>query len=218
MLESRDFPAAIQLAEESRSMLGPIEALSPPVEGVVQTKNDVQLVLDSALSFQNARATFEAALSRVASTGSDVISYDASLLADEQALEAISGAPREQFAKEIRNATKAVQKKRVSIRGQVKKAQRAQAEALALSAVCGDSPPAISGWDGELIGAESYIAQGAHDPDSIDVENCTRPVLSKDNCWVTACSVRGKNAFGALVHNRMAFSVGRNGILSAENL
>jgi len=53
---------------------------------------------------------------------------------------------------------------------------------------------------------ESKIEESAHDPDSIDVSNCTRPVLSKDNCWVSTCDVRGKNAFGALTLQKQTWS------------
>ena len=50
------------------------------------------------------------------------------------------------------------------------------------------------------------IKQTAHDPDSIDVENCTQPVMSGEACWLFGCDVRGKNAFGAKVFSRKRYS------------
>lgn len=78
-------------------------------------------------------------------------------------------------------------------------------QAAAYRAVCGEEP-VRSGWDGEIVGLEAHIGQFAHDPGSIDVENCTKPVLSKDSCWVFTCQVRGKNAFGALVMNQHVYA------------
>ena len=84
--------------------------------------------------------------------------------------------------------------------------RRAQeAEDGAYAAACGKKP-AIGGWDGELVGLESALQRTAHDPDSIDVENCTDPVLTSRNCWVSTCDVRGRNAFGAKVLQRKTFS------------
>ena len=51
------------------------------------------------------------------------------------------------------------------------------------------------------------IKRTAHDPGSISVKNCTSPILSKENCWVTQCDVRGKNAFGAMILNRKTYSI-----------
>jgi hypothetical protein len=84
-----------------------------------------------------------------------------------------------------------------------RKAQEAKKAAYA--AVCGEQPT-VSGWDGALIGLESALKETANDPDSIDVKNCTQPGLSGDNCWVSTCDVRGKNAFGAKILRRLTFS------------
>lgn len=88
---------------------------------------------------------------------------------------------------------------------------------------CGDAPK-LQPWDGGLSAGEAYLEAGAHDPDSIDVEGCTVPVLTS-RCWEVICKVRGKNAFGALVLNRYRFFVGRNPhvpsigtVLSADQL
>lgn len=86
--------------------------------------------------------------------------------------------------------------------------KRAELKAQAMRELCGDKP-ARDAWDGDIIGIESWLERTAHDPDSIDVENCTDPVMT-DNCWRTRCLVRGKNAFGAMVATNKTFYMGRN--------
>jgi MFS family permease len=39
------------------------------------------------------------------------------------------------------------------------------------------------------VGIASALKRVAHNPDSIDVENCTDPVLTDKHCWVTTTSV-----------------------------
>ena len=85
------------------------------------------------------------------------------------------------------------------------KLEQARAVEEAYRALCGPKPE-LGPWDGELPGLESVIARTAHDPDSIDVENCTPPVLSPEDCWISTCSVRGKNMFGAMILQRRTFS------------
>lgn len=142
----------------------------------------------------------------------DVLAYNRQLLADREALRGVADPDRRTRRRELRAAAQSVERRMRGIRSDV----RVAAERAALSAVCGDTPPMISAWDGELVGAERYLAASAHDPDSIDVEHCTNPVLTRA-CWVTTCEVRGRNAFGMRVLNRVRFSVGRdNHILASE--
>jgi hypothetical protein len=68
---------------------------------------------------------------------------------------------------------------------------------------CGTKPQRW--FDGGVRAAETFMKQNANDPDSIDVENCTEPVLMTHGCWRYTCDVRGKNAFGALILNRITF-------------
>ena len=77
------------------------------------------------------------------------------------------------------------------------------AEAEALRILCGDPPAGCGGgWDGECIGTKTAFKRVAHDPGSVDVENCSQPVLTKEHCWVSECTVRAKNMFGAKVVSR----------------
>ena len=82
--------------------------------------------------------------------------------------------------------------------------------------LCGPKP-LRSGWDGEIPAAETYVEEQAHDPGSIEVTNCTDPVLT-EQCWQARCDVRGKNAFGAKVFNRRTFYMKRNPIVESMGL
>lgn len=106
----------------------------------------------------------------------------------------------------ISTLQKKIQADRKRIAGKANAEREKKAEAEALARVCGPEPT-LSAWDGGLGAAESYVKRSAHDPSSIDVENCSTPVLTKA-CWKTTCAVRGKNAFGALVLNSHTFYVG----------
>jgi hypothetical protein len=83
--------------------------------------------------------------------------------------------------------------------------RKAKADKEAAYAVlCGDKP-LVSAWDGEVPGLEQALRETANDPDSIDVEKCTEPQLTTDNCWAITCNVRGKNAFGGLILLRKTY-------------
>ena len=69
---------------------------------------------------------------------------------------------------------------------------------------CGKPPTWGTARGGMLAGLESEVRQTAHDPNSIEIEDCTEPILSSDRCWVSMCLMRGKNALGALVSRRIA--------------
>jgi hypothetical protein len=82
---------------------------------------------------------------------------------------------------------------------------------------CGPRPP-LSPFDGEIVGSERFIGRTAHDPDSVDVSNCTNPIFldgSPQDCWRVTCQVRARNAFGALVTQRFNLRINADGIVSA---
>ena len=103
-----------------------------------------------------------------------------------------------------------MQKTLRSVSARAEEHRKDEREAAALEAVCGKKP--VLGLDGGIFTIESALKKVAHDPDSIDVENCSEPTLYRDRCWVTTCDVRGKNAFGAKVLNRKRFSVSTLGV------
>lgn len=87
------------------------------------------------------------------------------------------------------------------------------AELEGLRILCGDAPQGCGGgWDGECIGTKSAFKRISHDPGSVDVEDCTQPALTKDHCWVSECTVRAKNAFGAKVVSRYRFGFSTLGV------
>jgi phage gp37-like protein len=234
--ESR-FADAVALATEARGGIAEVAALQPPVPGAVELDAEAQRVLADAqvaaaeAEAAAARAHAEAeALAAVDSTlaeatsavsespGDDVIAYDERL---EALLGRLRGAPAEARAShpELDRRIAALERRRAGIRRQVERAQRELAEEQAYLALCGAEPPLLGAWDGELMGSETFLAESAHDPGSIDVENCTVPVLTDRDCWTTTCQVRGRNAFGAMVLNRVRFQVAaRNRILAARHL
>jgi len=93
----------------------------------------------------------------------------------------------------------AAEKKRAAAEEAARVAEQAYAK------LCGEAP-SISSWDGAWTGLESTIKESANDPSSIDVSNCTQPILTKDKCWLSTCNVRGKNGFGALILQRQTWS------------
>lgn len=165
--------------------------------------------------------TLANAASVVAETPDDpeIIAYDGRLQVLATTLGSATPAARERFGGLISSRTAALERRRAAIRTRVERAQRALVVQAAYRVLCGEDAPVMSPWDGELVGAETYVGQTAHDPDSIDVERCTVPVLTREDCWSTTCQVRGRNAFGALVLNRMRFNVAaHNRILGAQQL
>ncbi len=122
-----------------------------------------------------------------------------------------------QIASQLSNAEKAVSplatKQRRAIEQEEAKQQREQAYVESLAMICGPKP-GRSAWDGEVPGIEQFVKKRAHDPDSIDVEDCTIPVLTQKHCWITTCSVRGKNILGAKILQQKQFSISKMGIVA----
>lgn len=104
---------------------------------------------------------------------------------------------------------KSAERTKRQLASKVKKQEEEIAALAALIALCGKESPTPDPWDGGIIAVDSFMKQSAHDPSSIDSENCTVPRLT-NKCWETSCTVRGKNAFGALVANRYTFYIGKD--------
>lgn len=240
---------AITRSEGARRELAELVSLHPAFDGVVETDRDAAALIDRARSAQatesDARERAEAAarevqqraeaearnLAAIQETldqadavvrerpGDDVIVYDHRLEVLRTTLSAAGPSAREQHGRDIDRRITAIDRRRSSIRSQVERAEIEQRAREIYAAMCGSEPPVLGPWDGELMGAERVLAETANDPDSIDVERCTQPVLTSDDCWTTTCNVRGRNAFGALVLNRYRFSVGaRNTIINYRRL
>jgi hypothetical protein len=71
--------------------------------------------------------------------------------------------------------------------------------------------PAQSAWDGEVLAVKYYLAENLNDPDSYQHDKCT-PVRADGAFWVTECSYRAKNGFGALILQRQRFYIQKGGL------
>lgn len=204
-----------QLTQTLKDMGEPrIAAFDETVKEWQTLKADVKTRTD----LLEAVATFDQTVARI----KELIKGKQWLLADEacdevlKAVTVIQDTPpaiKEQLAKSFDAKRKRAQvtQLKASIAGPVKRETDRKAEEAAYAAICGD-PPQRSSWDGEIVGLESHIQQTAHDPDSIDVENCTIPQLTSDKvCWLFTCQVRGKNMFGAKILLERSFSYSRLG-------
>lgn len=69
----------------------------------------------------------------------------------------------------------------------------------------GESPVA-SAWDGSYRAVTRYLEQIANDPDSIDIDACTKVYHIKTG-WLVGCDYRGKNAFGATIRISNWFTI-----------
>lgn len=76
--------------------------------------------------------------------------------------------------------------------------------------------PIRSAWDGSYREVERYLESVAHDPDSIDVENCTEPYKAKTG-WIVLCKYRGKNAFGGMILKHNWFVIRQRQVVAVES-
>jgi hypothetical protein len=66
--------------------------------------------------------------------------------------------------------------------------------------------PSVSAWDGAAHAVTTYLRHVAHDPDSIDIDQCG-PVQTSGDYYTQDCIYRGANAFGATVVNANRFFI-----------
>ena len=168
-----------------------LQAAQPHVEALEGWDNG--LVLLEEKSYIDASASMDAALLSLDKLPDDYVNKKAA-----------TGLKRE------------ISRKQKGFASKKKKEEDALARALAEQLVCGDRPQP-DGWDGGLIAVDRYMKDRAHDPSSIDSEQCSQPVMT-DNCWKTTCKVRGKNAFGAEVLNVHTLYLGRHPQISSMHI
>jgi hypothetical protein len=202
-------PDAAAAVSEIESKSSQVQAMTDSVDGVAAVDRDflaakeqiakrswleADQALDSALQRLTALQVADPAFRAFVVGGFDPVRKKAEVEAARAGIAtAVAGAKKRQAAAE------AAEQKRAAAE------EAAKAAAQTYLTLCGDAPK-VSSWDGALVGLELKIKETAHDPDSIDVSECTTPVLTKDNCWASTCKVRGKNAFGALILQKQTWS------------
>lgn len=66
--------------------------------------------------------------------------------------------------------------------------------------------PTQSAWDGSYYTVERYLKRIANDPDSIDIDGCTK-VYHTESGWLVGCDYRGRNAFGGMIRQSNWFTI-----------
>ncbi|MBL4709735.1 MAG: zinc ribbon domain-containing protein [Flavobacteriales bacterium] len=62
-------------------------------------------------------------------------------------------------------------------------------------------------WTNGYIEIEKHLQHAAHDPSSIQFDNCSDVFFNENKGWLIRCTYRGKNAYGALIKNTNWFTV-----------
>lgn len=86
-----------------------------------------------------------------------------------------------------------------------KKIDAKKTEAAARVSRLGEKPT-LSYLDGSYLEVKKYLNKVAHDPDSIEFENCSK-IYYMENGWLVRCTFRGKNSLGAMVSNTHWFRI-----------
>lgn len=66
--------------------------------------------------------------------------------------------------------------------------------------------PIASGWDGSYLAVKQYLKRVANDPDSIEIDGCTKVYLVEEG-WLVGCEYRGRNGFGGMVRQSNWFTI-----------
>lgn len=204
------------ISAEGAQLIAPLATLVPPLAETIELRTSFASLdgqLRPLLAFQTVLDQLQSTLD---APPEDVIAFDVAIERDVSALNAADETVRSRFLPRAQALIARATQTRRSIHRRVVSATAAQALEAARAQRCGPTP-VLGVWDGELIGSESFLQRGAHDPGSIDVEHCTRPQLT-NRCWVSTCDVRGRNAFGALVLNEYEFIIAHRQIISARRL
>jgi hypothetical protein len=94
----------------------------------------------------------------------------------------------------------------------VRAADALAAEQRATEARIGPKPvPSV--WNGTYGEVRDYLRERAHDPSSVELQECTYAVETPAG-WVVSCTYRAKNLFGALVLDRGRFVVRHGRVVS----
>jgi hypothetical protein len=206
-IDRGNFERAGEILRQASERRAPFLVLRPLPEDVARASTAldtnvqfVECVLGGRRSVEEARRLLAEGTQQARDR--DYLAADGSLRGALAALDGIGAECRQEVnASDVRPT---IERQQLRIEAPLRRAQALHEKEEAYAALCG---PRVqpSEWDGAIIGFETAVERTAHDPDSIDVENCAVPQLTRGDCWVSECSVRGRNAFGAMVLNRIRF-------------
>ena len=66
--------------------------------------------------------------------------------------------------------------------------------------------PKRSGWDGSYYEVKQYLEDIARDPDSLDIDACTKVYKNKGG-WLVGCDYRGRNGFWGMTRQSNWFTI-----------
>ena len=133
-----------------------------------------------------------------------IVAFADQLTADERALAALHLAHHDPDAREVHAARRAIVARRRADRREVEAAFEQELRAT----LCGTTPPELTQMRHRLVGGPEYLAAISHYPDDEhEVVDCSPPVLTRDHCWVTRCTVIVETRSGRAAEP-MSFAVG----------
>ncbi len=186
---------------------GELAGMPNPPTGAPAALQRAQATHQRAVGFISARQSIESATTTA--TGARAAARDNALHTQQNidnalaALNAIQGEPADEFHSDIARARRNLERASRSIAPQVRRQEREIRRLAELMVRCGTKPSDLR----VRVESTSLMEQAAHDPDSIEVDNCSEPQLDNRACWTWSCNVRGRNMFGALVLNRRRFQM-----------
>tara|TARA_R110001606_G_scaffold345151_2_gene493966 strand:- start:29460 stop:30326 length:867 start_codon:yes stop_codon:yes gene_type:complete len=77
-------------------------------------------------------------------------------------------------------------------------------------------PPTRSAWDGSYYAVERHLKRVANDPDSIEIDGCTKVYHTKKG-WLVGCDYRGRNGFGGMVRQSNWFTIVYNQVIEMHD-
>lgn len=96
-----------------------------------------------------------------------------------------------------------------------KEKEKRERERKARIAKFGEAPTQ-SAWDGSYYAVERYLQRIANDPDSIDIDGCTK-VYYTESGWLVGCDYRGRNGFGGMIRQSNWFTIIHNRVIEMKD-
>lgn len=115
------------------------------------------------------------------------------------------------YQEKVRFYTEKVEKEKAKEIERQKKEEKERQDRIARFG----KPPVASAWDGTYHVVERYLKRVANDPDSIEVDSCTRVHYTKHG-WLVGCDYRGRNAFGGMIRKSNWFTIRHDTVISVD--